>query len=138
MAPEAFEDGGEARDDEGEQEDGDDGADAQDDDRIHHRGLDLGLQGLVALQIGGQPLQGDVQDASQFPGLDHGAVKLGEGVRVLAQRVRYGETALDISAHGVQDLLERRILRLRLQDGEALHEGDARADQGGKLPGKKH
>ena len=133
LAAEVGEDLHEHRDDERDQADQDADREAQDDDRVHHRALDLAAQLVVLLELVGDPVQRGLEHAAGLTGAHHGDVQRGEDLRVLGERVGEGQAGLDVLADGADGVLELLVLELVLEHVERAQEGHARGDHGRQL-----
>ena len=119
--------------DERDQADQDHQREAQDDDRVGHRALDLAAQLVVLLELVGDPVQRGLEHAAGLTGAHHGDVERREDLRVLGERVGERQAGLDVLAHGADGVLELLVLELVLEHVERAQEGHARGDHGRQL-----
>src|ERR1044071_6012306 len=124
----AFEHGGEGRDDLPEDDGDDDAGDPDDRDGIDHRALDLALELDRLLDVRGQALQDGVEDTARLAGRDHVDEEVVEGLGVLPHGVGEGSAAFHVHARLLQDLREGLVLLLAAQDLEALDQGETGVD----------
>src|SRR5205814_8009498 len=76
-----------------------------------------------------------VERARRLARPDHVDVERGEDLGVLGERVGERRSLVHLLPHDAEDALEARVLDLLDQRGERIDQGDARADEGGELPG---
>ena len=109
-------------------------ADEDDDDdaRVDHRAAHLAAQLHRLLDVDREAVEDGVEDAADLAGLDEVHVEVVEHLRVAAQRVAEGRALLDARLHVAQDGREVLVVRLPLQDVEALHDGQAGVDHRGE------
>ena len=111
LAAELREDLHEDRDEEHEHPAEDERREAQHHRRVDHRALDAALDRLLLLDLEGDAVEHDVEDAGRLAGLDHRDVEAGEDLRVARHRLGEQQTALDVLAQLVRP--RRRALRRR-------------------------
>ena len=133
---EAVEQCGENRNDLPEQERDDHYGDADDGDRVNHRGFHGALQLYVLFDVAGEALQNCVENTAGLARFHHVVVKGIKDLFVLLHRRGESGAAFDGSAHAVQNLLEDFVLLLPRENLEALHERQAGVDHHRKLPGE--
>ena len=96
---EFFEDVGEDRDHEHDDRDQDDGREAEDQRRVHHRRFDLAPQGVGFLDLEGDPVERLLEAARLLAGADHRPEEAVEDLRVALHRLLERAARLDVGAH---------------------------------------
>ena len=107
-------------------------------DGIRHRRFDLPPQRLLAFQRGREAGENLVEHPACLAGAHHRDVQRREDLRMLGDRLREGQPAFDVGAHGLDH--GRKCLRLRLlgEDAERAQQRQAGADHRGELTRDDH
>ena len=113
LGAEAFEEGGEDRDDLPEDDRDHDDGDGDDGDRVDHRRLHLAVQLDRLLDVVREALQDRVEDTARLAGGDHVGEEVVEDLGMLAHRVGEVRARLDVLPDLDERALEGLVLLLR-------------------------
>ena len=99
---------------------------AEDDGRIHHRRLDLALEGVELLELDGDAVERLLEAAGALAGRDHRAVERGEDAGLALHRRVQRAARLDVGAQRGDRRLQHRVLGLVLERVERAQHRHAR------------
>jgi hypothetical protein len=128
LAAEVLEHAHEHGDDERDHADQDEHREAEYDDRVGHRGLDLAAQRVVLLELVGDPLERLFEHAAGLTRADHRDVQRAEDLWVALQGVGEVQAGLDVLADPGDRLAQQLALDLLLEHVEGAQERHAGRD----------